>query len=564
MQPHEPIKVRMERLSLAWRAIPVSIVATLVNALLLIYLNRAWASTTLQYSWMACLILLQLARLLSLQYAKSRLNQIDSADRLERLFNIGVWLTAMVWAIAAWTFTPGESTAHQAFTAVVFAGLVSGAMSSLLSIPNAYRAYVVILIVPLVARLVYLGGDVQLALALLISLFMLFVLANGQRQFLVLQDSLLFRFRSEELTEHLETEKAATEYLNQTLEETQIDARLGSWHWDKCADRISGSRSFYTVFGFAETEPLGMEQLITRVDIDDRALFEKLLQQIQNDNQVVHFEHRINIGEDYRVIYERWHWKPAQGNDGPALNAICQDITPLKVADRLKDEFVATVSHELRTPLTSIIGSLGILRHEKLSQVANQKEMLDIAYANSKRLQTLIDDLLDVSKIESGKLSMNLIPLPLSEVVDETVLINRAYAEKFKVRVKIENDLPVPEPLVVADENRLIQVINNLLSNAIKFSQHQGQVRIVLEMVGDRVRVSVVDQGPGFDKDFKKDIFNKFTQYRTHDVNQKQPGTGLGLSIAKAIVEQMGGLIDCESELAVGSTFYFELPSTSA
>ena len=235
------------------------------------------------------------------------------------------------------------------------------------------------------------------------------------------------------------------------------------------------------------------------------------------------------------------------------------DITEYKKVERLKKEFVSTVSHELRTPLTSIRGSLGLVAGGVAGELPQQaKSLVDIAFKNSERLLGLINDLLDVEKIESGKMKFDLKSSRLMEIVDQCLDNNQGVAQQY--RVSFEMKERISENLqVMVDEMRLMQVLSNLLSNAAKFSPKDGVVEIGVTQNGKRLRVSVKDYGSGIPHAFRSSIFQKFSQADSSDTRQKG-GTGLGLSIAKAIIEHLHGTIGFDTIEGEGATFWVELP----
>ncbi len=238
--------------------------------------------------------------------------------------------------------------------------------------------------------------------------------------------------------------------------------------------------------------------------------------------------------------------------------ALLTDITELKRLDRMKSEFVSTVSHELRTPLTSIRGSLGILAGGVAGPLSDKvRSFIDIAKDNCERLIRLINDILDMEKIKSGKMTFQLQVIDLMELIEQTVKANEGFATQHGVRLQIVS--PVPGAKVHADSDRLAQVLTNLVSNACKFSPAQASVDIAVSALDGRFRVAIIDHGPGISEAFRERIFQKFSQEDSSDMRQKG-GTGLGLSICKAIVEGLGGEIGFETEVGKGSTFYFWLP----
>jgi PAS domain S-box-containing protein len=234
------------------------------------------------------------------------------------------------------------------------------------------------------------------------------------------------------------------------------------------------------------------------------------------------------------------------------------DITEQKHLERMKNEFVSTVSHELRTPLTSIHGSLGLIACSVAGDIpARVQTMVEVAYRNSERLIRLINDILDIEKIETGKMVFDLQPVDLLALVEQALAANRAYGQQFNVTFVLQN--AADRVWVYADGDRLIQALTNLLANAAKFSPSGDQVIIALSRQADSIRIAISDHGPGIPESFHERLFQKFAQADSSDTRQKG-GTGLGLSITKAIVEHLGGRIDFETLPGTGTTFYLDLP----
>jgi len=241
--------------------------------------------------------------------------------------------------------------------------------------------------------------------------------------------------------------------------------------------------------------------------------------------------------------------------------AIVRDLTERERIEQMRKEFVSIVSHELRTPLTSIRGALGLIAGGITGDLPEQtKQLITIAYNNSERLGQLINDILDIEKIESGKMNFSLKPQPLLPLIEAAVEANQAYAEQHGVRYVIgTNDRLDLHTKVNVDSDRLLQVMANLLSNAAKFSPPGAQVDVTVTSLERLVRVTVADSGPGIPEDFRDKIFQKFSQADSSDARQKG-GSGLGLSISKALIEKMGGRIGFDTELDVGTRFHIELP----
>ena len=224
--------------------------------------------------------------------------------------------------------------------------------------------------------------------------------------------------------------------------------------------------------------------------------------------------------------------------------------------DQLKDDFISIVSHELRTPLTSIHASLRLMQRGLGGDLApDARQLVDVAARNSQRLVRLVDEILDLRKIEAGA-EMEQRPVDVRALLEQALEANRSYAEQHGVRFVFEGGEGLR---VLGDAERLMQVLANLLSNAVKYSPPGEAIVVSSERRAGLVRVTVRDRGPGIPVQFRERIFQKFAQADT-STSREKGGTGLGLSISKAIVERLGGRIDFDSGPGQGSAFYFELP----
>lgn len=232
------------------------------------------------------------------------------------------------------------------------------------------------------------------------------------------------------------------------------------------------------------------------------------------------------------------------------------DISEIKRSEQLKSDFVSTVSHELRTPLTAIRGALGLLAGPLAKELpANAVSLLEIADRNAARLTGLVNDLLDIDKIEAGRMQLELAAVNLNTVAMDAAEATRSFAVQRGISIAV--GCPAEPVIVRADGSRLHQVITNLVSNAAKFSPDNGIVTITVEHVGASARVSVRDQGGGIPEEFNTRIFGKFAQAASGDT-KPLGGSGLGLSISKAIIEQHGGEIGFQSRPG-DTVFYFVL-----
>ncbi len=248
---------------------------------------------------------------------------------------------------------------------------------------------------------------------------------------------------------------------------------------------------------------------------------------------------------------------PMRMGQRPMVLAVIVDITERKRLERLKDEFVSTVSHELRTPLTSIYSSLGLIMGTAAGTLSDPiRRLISIAHSNSKRLVGLVNDILDIEKLELGEVAFNFQPVEVRALVEQTIEANRGYADAYRVKLRFN---AAADGVVPADPDRLSQVLTNLISNGIKFSPPNSEVMVAIEARTDGMRLSVRDHGSGIPAEFKSRIFEKFAQADATNTKEKG-GTGLGLSIVKQIVERLGGQVGFDDAPDGGTIFHVDLP----
>ena len=238
---------------------------------------------------------------------------------------------------------------------------------------------------------------------------------------------------------------------------------------------------------------------------------------------------------------------------------VLRDVTERRRLDEMKNEFVSTVSHELRTPLTSIRAALGLVTGGVAGTLPEaMRELLEIAHKNAERLVLLVNDILDIEKIEAGRIEFRRERISARHLLEQALAANRSYAAQFGLRLELAGD-PATDAEVYADPQRIQQVLTNLLSNAAKFSPADGVVEASLVVDAGSATFRVRDHGGGIPQEFRGRIFQRFAQADSSDVRQKG-GTGLGLSISRAIVEHHAGQIGFEDAGGGGTCFYFSLP----
>ncbi len=301
------------------------------------------------------------------------------------------------------------------------------------------------------------------------------------------------------------------------------------------------------IFGYQQAELVG-------------ANLEKLLPNFKSQSSRSPVYESVGKRKDDTSIPVELAVSSAEISDQRVNTVIVRDISERKEAERRVTEFYSMISHELRTPLTSIRGSLGLILGGVVGEVTEDiREFLQIAHSNCDRLLTLINDILDIRKLEAEKFELHLQKVKPAQLVNQTIFSLKTTADQANVDVesRIQTDR-----FVLADPDRVIQVLTNLISNAVKFSDPGTQVLVLVsDGTPGNVRFSISDCGPGIPGDQMSKLFNKFQQLDSSD-SRKKGGTGLGLAISKGLVELHSGTIGVDSTHGEGSTFWFEIPES--
>ena len=310
------------------------------------------------------------------------------------------------------------------------------------------------------------------------------------------------------------------------------------------------------------TKIIQNDELIHIFEEDQRQILQhKPTDQIPSKNEGLNLISEVTLARYDEKLVLRIIASPFLNENGLILGTVYlfDDITREKEIDQMKSDFISLVSHELRTPLTSIIGFVSFILDGKAGAINDrQRNSLARVQRQSKRLAALINDLLDISRIESGRIQMDQAPISLLEIVTQRIEEIRPQADEKSIQLV----LTAPESVsqILGDEARIGQVFTNLIGNAIKFTPNNGEVNIKVEADGNLLHVEVIDTGPGIPPEERQKIFDKF--YQLSDISTRQQGgSGLGLSISKSIVEAHGGKLWIDDgNQGKGSNFQFVLP----
>jgi PAS domain S-box-containing protein len=570
-------RVLADQVELLYRQAPLGIGVTFIIGIVLAYeLYSSAKIGELVIFWSVLMVIVCATRYMLVLAYRHAPNRDTAPDAWLRRFAIGALGSGVTWGFAGAVFFPGHTDEQQVFLAFVLAGMSAGGLSLFSAVWWVYALFAAGVMLPFEVVLLTFGSRLFTELSFMLPIFFAINVAVAYRLNQVFVSGYRLRVSYGRLTEDY------TE-LNQRLERQLIEL-------EEVRRQVEASGRKLALF--AERAPIAVLELdvegrIKEVNHEAENLFGypagELIEKGASIKILVRPMYHAEFDEKWQALIKsresvaglkisnprrdgievvcEWTVTPLVNPDGGIISIIAQgrDITQQLEADRLKQEFTSTLSHELRTPLTSIIGSLQLVNAGVLGDLnADQAELTEVAERNGQRLLDLINDILDIEKIESGKLTLFSEPMPMDELVNESMKLNQGFADRYQVRL-VATGL-ASDVRVNADRKRLLQVMTNLISNAAKFSPSGGSVDIEMRQVNGKVVViSVGDRGKGIPEDFRNRIFGRFAQADSADTRAKG-GTGLGLAICKRLIEMMDGTIGFSDREGGGTSFWFELP----
>ena len=553
--------LRAARLKVAFEGQPSSLLLSSLLATLTLAVLWPTGERFALLLWYGVFIAITLARIWLFRSHRSLVDGDDAGAlaRLQAHFVFSCCAAGASWGLACVTIFPHDPLLKM-FLSFSLAGVSAAAVTSLSALRSAALGFVLLAAGPLALRLLTAGTDIDVAMGLMVLMFLLVVGVSVTRLDAQLLALVRARMESDEHLRAREQQQMQVQALNERLRLAIRASKAGIFEWDVVANTIGGDERIRELYDLRHDKPFTYEVWRQRVHPHDLAKLEtSLTKALRGDTD--------EFNEEFRVIWsdgtERFVKSSAivqrdAGGQPLRVVGLNSDITELRRVDRMKGEFVSIVSHELRTPLTSIRAALGLIAAGGVGAIAPKaQQLLQLANRNAERLNVLIDDILDMDKIESGKLRFDLAPQPLLPIVEQALSMNAVYATSHKVALRFV--APPRDMIVAVDANRLLQVMTNLLSNAIKFSRPNSPVDIVVAENGSRVTIEVRDHGAGIPADFQPKVFTKFSQGDASDTRSKG-GSGLGLAISKALIERMTGTISFRTAAEEGTSFFIELP----
>ena len=567
-----------ERVAHLYSQLPISIALTFVVGLLATYELWELELSRLVGIWWGFIVVVTAAS--AALYAAYRRADPGAANakRWMRWLSVCVVATGVGWGLAAAVFFPLNSNEERVFLTLLLAGLTSVGIALFAASWPLFAGYAASIVVPFTYVLATSGTRLFAEIALVLPFFYMIMVGISHRLHYVLASGYRLRQSYRRLTEehhalNLRIEDQIQELLD-AQREIQASGRklalfserapIAVFEMDANGTILDMNPAAETVFGHAASELVGRNLIRTLIPQGEHALDQDWWSEFAaRRNPEAGIRARCVRRDGLEIVCE-FSLTPLvnEAQDIVSVIAQCRDITQQIEAERVKKEFTSTLSHELRTPLTSIIGSLQLINTGMFGTLdQDAAELALVAERNAQRLLDLINDILDLERIDSGRLSLNAEDVALDELLQESVVLNRSYAERFGVRLQMSAE--PPKVLVRADRRRLLQVMTNLISNAAKFSPEGGHVELSVSCTDARVQVSVEDRGPGIPQEFRSRIFGRFAQADSA-LTRKKGGTGLGLAICKRLIELMGGEIWYSDREGGGTSFHFKLPAQGA
>jgi signal transduction histidine kinase len=477
-------EIRTEQVRLLYEQLPSALFATVVNGAILITVLRKEVPYSLLVGWFLIIVLVSLGRFVHRRAYTQSVSGTSESLRWGRQYLWLVTTNGVLWGFASYLFFTPASYVHQVFLAFVLVGMASGGISTLSSARGAYLLFMMPSLIPYGVRLMIAGGELHLAMALMLVVYLTMMSTIGDRLYWTGRESLRLRFENIDLLQNLTQATKRQEIANQEL-----------------AAQIAEKRAAQDALQQANAD------LETRVE-----------------------ERTAELAKSEEA---------------------------LRQADKRKNEFLAMLGHELRNPLSPIRSALQIMQKPGVSD-STLRWARGIIARQVDRLARLVDDLLDVSRIVHGKITLRETLLEIGTVISQAVEGTLPFLESRQQKVSVH--IPEEPIWVTGDLVRLEQVISNLLNNAAKYSDAGQQIRVGVEASANWITVRIQDNGIGISEDTMPHIFELFTQ-ADQTLTRTQGGLGIGLTVVKRLVEMHGGRVEAHSKgVGHGSEFIVHLP----
>lgn len=554
----EPVNqyIRKEQVARLAQQLPVNLIANVCVVIAFLFIYHEKINPAILVVWTIYSQLVNLYGLL-LTFKYRVTDAVSASPNCLKWFSFYALADGLTSASAMWIFFVPDGGFYNFFLFTVLVGVSAGGQATFLSHLATALPFSMFITASAILRLASAGEMKYLVLAGMVMVFsgVLVRIAFSFNRNLIATWRLRYELEGE-LKERSKVEAGLRESQEQyrRLVELSPDAIVVQQD-DKV---VYANDAAVTLFAATDAQHLLDYDLMVFFPAEVNQYIHETIRALVSDHGDMPYIEVCLLRLDERLVEVELRGKAIYYNGKPAVQLVIRDISERKQMDKMKDEFISIVSHELRTPITAILGAAGIMRGVQLDSLdEKQKLLVNIIYNNSQTLSSLVNDILDVSKLEGGKLALSITESDINALLDEVIKDNTTYASQFKVRLELKRDLTTET--INTDAMRLKQIFNNLISNAIKHSPERGSV--VIHATNDEkfLVASIQDHGSGIPAAFQGRIFNKFEQ--SQDNSRKViKGTGLGLYLTKSLIEQFNGEIWYETGVGEGTTFYIKLP----
>ena len=551
--------IQQEQVKQLYEAQPSALFASLVNAAIVIAMLSGQVPAYQLMAWaIACAVMLLGRYAVMRAYRRQPPHPAASAIWQTR-FYVGVAVAGLIWGGTALAIFPAASPAHQILLTLVIAGTSAGAVSTLSYQWQTISFFLVLTLLPFVLRFAYQGDSLSHSVAVLAAFFLVMMLLTSRRIYRSYYANLILR-----------EEAQASETRFRNLLQATPDALFivdDEGRIEFINQRAVG------LFGYSE-EDLRGQPVDTLVPVDHRERHAQHREKITQEPSMQPMQANRNVfarrkdGSEFPadVTLSRIAFA-----NGTRTCAAVRDVTDrweseqtlrkakmaAEAANQAKSSFLSAMSHELRTPLNAILGFSQLMRDDPdLSH--EQRENIGEIHLSGEHLLKLINDVLDLSRIEAGRMQLSIEPVGVGDLAEACMSMTEPMARHHGIALRSRIE-PCSKALVRADRTRLLQTLLNLVSNAIKYNREHGSVELACEHKPDnKLRVSVTDTGLGISPEKQRELFLPFSRLGKEFSNIE--GTGIGLSLSKQIIEIMEGELGFSSELGKGTTFWIDLP----
>jgi PAS domain S-box-containing protein len=540
-----------EQVGLLFSAIPSSVVANIIGSMLAIFMYKDMVSPWRLYPWIALLLLTTLGRFLHYLQFRRRQPGAATIDLWFQQFRIGSLVMAGVVGSAGFLLFVYDNSLYQLVLALMLVCIASFAITTMAPSTELVLLFLVLLLAPLTGSLLLMHGFNGLYAIWMVPVSLVMLALSSIRISSNIKHNIVLTLEARKREQDLQNfqQRLALYFQDTPLAALELNPQSEVVKWNPAAEKM---------FGYTRAEAEGQPLTTLLASVRSQTALDGLWADICNKraSQQVILENRCKNGA---LLQCEWLNTPLIEADGKmiAVISLVQNVTERLENERIKQEFISIVSHELRTPVTSIKGSLALLDSGIMADdPAKSSELLRVALDNTNRLHMLVNDILDVEKLESGRMDYRLGKFDLCKLIRQVVAANESLAVQSNLRLVCQ--LPAAPCNANIDPDRIFQVLTNLLANAIKFSHAGAEVTISLDTSGERAKIGILNFGEVIpDKDRAK-LFTKFFQ-RDSTATRAKGGSGLGLYICQKILAEHQSRLEFTSTAEAGTLFFFFL-----